>query len=188
MSWLFKSFQSDGLDSLEQDHDDHSPSTTPSGVKDDLFALGQTLGRQFRGVANFLAPPPPSSIAAVDPSSSSSSSEPQSQSQSQSQALVGIRNDLVEIGGSLKSRLTLLSSAKAVSEISKLASNLLQFENNEEEEEEEEEAFRQDEDDDDVPGVTDDVLDFVSEISTRPELWTDFPLPLDNNGRFYVYL
>nr|XP_023927642.1 uncharacterized protein LOC112039033 [Quercus suber]POE91654.1 hypothetical protein CFP56_18606 [Quercus suber] len=182
MSWLFKSFQSDGLDSSEQDHDDHSPSTTPRGVKDDLSALGQTLGRQFRGVADFLAPPPPpSSIAAVDPSSSSS--ELQSQSQSQSQALVGIRNDLVEIGGSLKSRLSLLSSAKAVSEISKLASNLLLFENNEEEEEEEEEeeAFRQDEDDDDVPGVTDDVLDFVSEISTRPELWTDFPLPLDNN-------
>ncbi|KAL4654164.1 hypothetical protein ACB092_01G358300 [Castanea dentata] len=176
MSWLFKSFQSDGPDSSEQDHDDDSPSTTPRGVKDDLSALGQTLGRQFRGVANFLAPPP-SSIAAVDPSSSSESS---SESQSQSQALVGIRNDLVEIGGSLKSRLSLLSSAKAVSEISKLASNLLQFENNEEEEEEE--AFRQDEDDDDdVPGVTDDVLDFVSEISTRPELWTDFPLPLDNN-------
>ena len=186
MSWLFKSFQSDGPDSSEQDHDDHSPSTTPRGVKDDLSALGQTLGRQFRGVANFLAPPPPSSIAAVDPSPSSSSS--QSQSQSQSQALVGIRNDLVEIGGSLKSRLILLSSAKVVSEISKLASNLLQFENNEEEEEEEEEAFRLDEDDDDVPGVTDDVLDFVSEISTRPELWTDFPLPLDNNGSFYVYL
>lgn len=180
MSWLFKSFQSDGPDSSEQDHDDHSPSTTPRGVKDDLSALGQTLGRQFRGVANFLAPPPPpSSIAAVDPSSSSSS-----ESQSQSQALVGIRNDLVEIGGSLKSRLSLLSSAKAVSEISKLATNLLLLENNEEEEEEEEEeeAFRQqDEDDDDVPGVTDDVLDFVSEISTRPELWTDFPLPLDNN-------
>ena len=188
MSWLFKSFQSDGPDSSEQYHDDHSPSTTPRGVKDDLSALGQTLGRQFRGVANFLAPPPPSSIAAVDPSPSSSSSSSQSQSQSQSQALVGIRNDLVEIGGSLKSRLILLSSAKAVSEISKLASNLLQFENNEEEEEEEEEAFRQDEDDDDVPGVTDDVLDFVSEISTRPELWTDFPLPLDNNGSFYVYL
>ncbi|KAK7832617.1 hypothetical protein CFP56_026238 [Quercus suber] len=184
MSWLFKSFQSDGPDSSEQDHDDHSPSTTPRGVKDDLSALGQTLGRQFRGVANFLAPPPPpSSIAAVDPSSSSSELQSQSQSQSQSQALVGIRNDLVEIGGSLKSRLSLLSSAKAVSEISKLASNLLLFENNEEEEEEEEEeeAFRQDEDDDDVPGVTDDVLDFVSEISTRPELWTDFPLPLDNN-------
>ena len=72
-----------------------------------------------------------------------------------------------------------------MSEISKLASNLLQFENNEEEEDE---AFRQDEDDDDVPGFTDDVLDFVSEISTRPELWTNFPLPLDNNGSFSSYL
>ena len=114
MSWLFKSFQSDGSDSSEQDHDDHSPSTTPRGVKDDLSARGQTLGRQFRGVANFLAPPPPpSSIAAVD---LSSSSESQSQSQSQSQALVGIRNDLVEIGGSLKSRLSLLSNTKTEEE------------------------------------------------------------------------
>ena len=122
----------------------------------------QTLGRQFPGIANFLAPPPPpssppSSIAAVDPASSS-----ESQSQSQSQALVGIRNNLVEIAGSLKSKLSLLSSTKAVNEISKLASNLLQFENNEEEEE----AFRKDEDDDDVPRVTDDVLDFISKIST----------------------
>ncbi|KAK7826795.1 hypothetical protein CFP56_031702 [Quercus suber] len=47
MSWLFKSFQSDGPDSSEQDNDDHSPSTTPHGVKDDLSALSQTLGRQF---------------------------------------------------------------------------------------------------------------------------------------------
>ena len=84
MSWLFKSFQSDGPNSLEQDHDDHNPSMTPRGVKDDLSALGQTLSRQFRGIANFFAPPPPSSIIAVDPSSSSS----ESQSQSQSQALI----------------------------------------------------------------------------------------------------
>ena len=78
MSWLFKSFQSDGPDLSEQDHDDHSPSTTPRGVKDDLSALGQTLSCQFCGVTNFLAPPPPpspppSSIAAVDLSSSSKS-------------------------------------------------------------------------------------------------------------------
>ncbi|GMY35803.1 hypothetical protein FCV25MIE_31045 [Fagus crenata] len=158
MSWLFKSFQSDGPDS--SDHDSSS-STTPRGVKDDLSVLSQTLGRQFRGVANFLAPPPLSSTTAVD-------SDPSSQ------ALLGIRNDLVEIGGSFKSGLSILSGAKAVSGISKLASNLLPFQNNEE-------ASREDEDDDDVPGVTDEVLDFAAEISTRPELWTDFPLPLDND-------
>ena len=114
MSWLFKSFQSDGPDLSRQDLDDHSPSMTPCGVKDDLSALGQTLGRQFRSVANFLAPPPPpspppSSITVVDPSS-------ESHSQSQSQALIKIRNDLVEIDGSLKSRLSLLSSTKAEEE------------------------------------------------------------------------
>ena len=109
MSWLFKSFQSDGLDLSRQDLDDHSPSTTPCGVKDDLSALGQTLGRQFRSVANFLAPPPPSSITVVDPSS-------ESHSQSQSQALIKIRNDLVEIDGSLKRRLSLLSNTKAKEE------------------------------------------------------------------------
>ena len=43
MSWLFKSFQSDDPDSSEQDHDDHSSSTTPRGIKDDLSALSQSL-------------------------------------------------------------------------------------------------------------------------------------------------
>jgi hypothetical protein len=168
MSWLFKSFQSDGPDSSDQDS---SPSTTPRGVKDDLSVLSQTLGRQFRGVANFLAPPPLSSTTAFD-------SDPSSQ------ALLGIRNDLVEIGGSFKSGLSILSSTKAVSGISKLASNLLPFQNNEEASREDED----DEDDNDVPGVTDEVLDFAAEISTRPELWTDFPLPLDNGNIYFLFL
>ncbi|KAF5950900.1 hypothetical protein HYC85_012893 [Camellia sinensis] len=79
--------------------DDHSPIV---GVKEDLFVLSQTISCQFRDIATFLIPhsslqPPP------DPSS---------------QTLVGIRNDLVEIGDSFKSSLSLLSSSKAVFEIS----------------------------------------------------------------------
>lgn len=68
-----------------------------------------------------------------------------------------------------------------MSEISRLASNLLQFESDGVRDEE---ASGEDDDDDrideGVPGVTDEVLDFASDISTRHELWTDFPLPLDN--------
>ncbi|KAG2713351.1 hypothetical protein I3760_04G173200 [Carya illinoinensis] len=180
MSWLLKSFQSDGPDSSDSYHSsspDHSPSTTPRGVKDDLSVLGQSLGRRFRGVAEYLAPPPSSPTTAIP--AASDSSDPSSSSQSH--ALIGIRNDLVEIGGSFRSGLSLLSSNKAVSEISRLASNLLQLEENEVKNDEASEENEEDRIDDGVPGVTDEVLDFVSEISTRHELWTDFPLPLDND-------
>ncbi|GMP60201.1 hypothetical protein CsSME_00023173 [Camellia sinensis var. sinensis] len=147
---------------------DHSPTV---GVKEDLSVLGQTIGRQLRGVAAFLAPPPP----------------PQPPPDSSSQTLVGIRNDLVEIGGSFKSSLSLLSSNKAVSEISRLASNLLQFETiqaNEVEGDDEDEDEDEDDEDDgsEVAGVTDEVLHFVQEISSRSEFWTDFPLSLDNGN------
>lgn len=177
MAWLFKSFQSDGTDSSPE----RSPSTTPRGVKDDLSLLGQTLGRQFRGVADFLAPPPPPpTTTAVD------SSDPSSSSQSQPQPLLGIRNDLAEIGGSFRTGLSLLSGNKAVSEISRLASNLLQFESDQVRDED---ATAEEDDDDRIyeglPGVNDEVLDFVSEISTLPELWTDFPLPLDNGNLYF---
>lgn len=183
MSWLFKSFQSDGSDSSESHQfptAEHSPSSSsnPGGVKEDLSVLGQTLTRQFRGVANFLAPPPPATTTTttttVD-SSKSSSSPPQSPT------LLGIRNDLVEIGGSFKTSLSLLSGNKAVSEISRIASNLLQFQD----EDRDEASGNNDDDDEDgidgFPWVTDEVLDFVSEISNRPELWTDFPLPFNND-------
>lgn len=81
----------------------------------------------------------------------------------------------------------MLSSTKAVSGISRFATNLLRFENDgvdEEEEEEEEEG----EDGDEVAGVTDEVLDFVEEISSRPECWTDFPLSLDDGKPNYAYI
>uniref|UniRef100_A0A2P2Q604 BSD domain-containing protein n=1 Tax=Rhizophora mucronata TaxID=61149 RepID=A0A2P2Q604_RHIMU len=34
-----------------------------------------------------------------------------------------------------------------------------------------------------APGITREVIDFVQEISRRPECWTDFPLPLDHDFR-----
>ncbi|XP_028767329.1 uncharacterized protein LOC114725044 isoform X1 [Neltuma alba] len=121
-----------------------------SGVKDDVSVI-------LRGFANFFAPSP--------------SSTPTRSSESESRGLVGIRNDLVEIGGSFKSSISRLSSNKAVSGISKFASQLLQFE-----------SQVVDDDQDGgrgVPGTNDDVVRFVKEISKRPDCWTDFPLPLD---------
>ncbi|KAK7330059.1 hypothetical protein VNO77_24244 [Canavalia gladiata] len=149
MSWLFKSNHPDPESS--HIHRTVSPPSAAErhGVKDDLSLI-------FRGVANFLAPPPSSSSSAGDSSSS--------------QTLTGIRNDLVEIGGSFKSSLSLLSTNKAVTGISKFASHLLQLE-----------PDQRQSNDDAVPGTTDDVVRFVKEISTRPECWTEFPLPLHNN-------
>ncbi|CAJ1944638.1 unnamed protein product [Sphenostylis stenocarpa] len=153
MSWFFKSnnlgAESSDLNYRTVIHS--SPSPLPAadrhGVKDDISYI-------FRGVANFLAPPP---------SSSSSSS-------SSSQALTGIRNDLVEIGGSFKNSLSLISTNKAVTGISKFASQLLQLE-----------PDQQRSNDEAVPGTTEDVVRLVKEISARPQCWTEFPLPLHND-------
>ncbi|KAJ9163059.1 hypothetical protein P3X46_022774 [Hevea brasiliensis] len=178
MSWFFNSLQYDDPDSspfpsspAPQRHAHDSPTIRGGGVKEDFSVIGESFARQLRGVANFLAPPPspPSSSPSLDkppPSSSSSSSS------SQSQALLGIRNDLAEIGGTLRSGLSLLSSNKAVSEISKFTSSFLQFQSGNNDEEDE---------DDYVPGITDEVIGFVQEISLRPECWTDFPLSLEND-------
>ncbi|KAL2500675.1 BSD domain-containing protein [Forsythia ovata] len=38
-----------------------------------------------------------------------------------------------------------------------------------------------DEDEDGVVGITEEVLDFVSKITSRPELWTDFPISLPDD-------
>ncbi|KAL5786372.1 hypothetical protein ACOSQ2_008764 [Xanthoceras sorbifolium] len=162
MSWLFKSFQSNESESPPDD----SPTNRNLVVKDDLSVIGETIGRQLRGVAAFLAPPPNTGQEAQPPPSDAESSA------SSSQALLGIRNDLVEIGGSFKSGLSLLSSNKAVTEISKFASNLLQFQNQEDDD---------DGDFDGVPGITEEVVEFVKEISQRPACWTDFPLSLDDD-------
>ncbi|KAL6974114.1 hypothetical protein U1Q18_028297 [Sarracenia purpurea var. burkii] len=172
-------------DNAAPSSDDHNPSPA-GGVKEDLSVLGHTIGRQLRGVAAFLAPPPPRQPPLDDstspPSSSSSTAtDAAADSESSSQALLGIKNDLVEIGGSFKSSLSLFSSNKAVSEISRFASNLLQFQNEEVEGDEDGEDDESDDEAYKVAGVTEEVLDFVEEISLRPECWTDFPLSLDND-------
>ncbi|KAK7264882.1 hypothetical protein RJT34_32495 [Clitoria ternatea] len=162
MSWLFKANEPDPQSSHLRHTATHSssppspplPAADRHGVKDDISLI-------FRGVANFLAPPP---------SSSSSSSSSSAGDSSSSQALTGIRNDLVEIGGSFKNSLSLLSTNKAVSGISKFASQLLLLESD-----------QRRSNNDAVPGTTDDVVRFVMEISTRPQCWTEFPLPLHNN-------
>lgn len=109
----------------------------------------------------------------------------------QSPALFGIRNDLAEIGGSFKSSLSVLSSNsnRAVTEISKFASNLLSSQDEAQAEEEDKYEDDGDDDDDDradgVPGITDEILHFVTEISMRQECWTDFPLSLDHGNHLY---
>lgn len=77
----------------------------------------------------------------------------------------GLKNDLDEIGDSLK---------KAVTGISKFASNLLQFDKGIDREQV------------DVVGVTDNVVDFVREVSIRREFWVDFPLSLHNKGLCFL--
>ncbi|KAK6945146.1 BSD domain [Dillenia turbinata] len=147
-------------------NDQQESQSLGEGVREDLSVFTETIGKQLRGVASFLSPPPPQpqNDAALDSSSSTSSSSPRDRN-----LVGGIKNDLVEIGGSFKS--LLVSNTKAVSEISKFASNLLQFDS--------------DDDNDSEPldhdfGITDEVVDFVKEISTRPECWTDFPLSFNN--------
>ncbi|KAM1072320.1 hypothetical protein ACFX13_017864 [Malus domestica] len=172
MSWLFSSPR-------QPDDDDPRDVEQPNQPQNDLSFLRQTLGRQIRGVATFLAPPP---SPPSPPSSPSNDDVPSSNSLSQSQALLGIRNDLLEIGGSFKTGLSLLStnSNKAVTEISKFASSLLQLQN-----EALEEGGAADDDGDvgggQVPGITDEVLGFVAEISVLPDCWIDFPMTLDHD-------
>ncbi|XP_010532472.1 PREDICTED: uncharacterized protein LOC104808488, partial [Tarenaya hassleriana] len=144
-------------------------------VKEDLSVLGQTIGRQLRGVAAFLAPPPSQSSSAVAVDVDVEEEEEEycrrrtTSDSSAQQALVGIRNDLAEIGGNFKSGLSRLS-------------NLLQFPSNLDERGSEGAEFESEDDEfDKVPGISEEVVDFAKEISTKPGCWTDFPLSIDND-------
>lgn len=136
-----------------QDHSNQNPSS-PS------VNISAVISRQFRGVAAFLAPPPISADSDEISGGVSAVSPPTS-------PLLGIKNDLVEIGGSFKSKLSLISS---VTEISRFANSLLQF--GDDDEEEDDKVQKQ------GLGLSEEVLSFVQDISERPELWTDFPLSL----------
>ncbi|GAV88192.1 BSD domain-containing protein [Cephalotus follicularis] len=155
MSWLFKINDQDP--SSISSSPEQSPTNRGGGGGGSL--LGETIGRQLRGVASFLAPPSITSTEQYEPSDS---------------MLLGIRNDLAEIGGSFKTGLSLLTSNK----FSIFTSDFLRFQKDDvlEQDNSDHEA-----DSDDVPGISEEVMDLVGEISLRPELWTHFPLSLDIN-------
>ncbi|XP_042047298.1 uncharacterized protein LOC121793367 [Salvia splendens] len=139
--------------------DNPNPPEHPPPQKSATAAARDDLSAVFRGVAAFLAPPPAAAA--------SSSSEPASSSET----IEGIKSDLAEIQGTFRSGLSLISS--------KISSNLLQLQNqlgdrddgSDDAEEEEEDGL----------GISDEILDFVSKISRRRELWTDFPLSLPDD-------
>ncbi|KAL6636976.1 hypothetical protein ACP70R_024548 [Stipagrostis hirtigluma subsp. patula] len=108
-------------------------SAAADGVKEDLTELSKTLTRQFWGVANFLAPPP----GETSPSPSPPSAGDQSGAAETPPEIVGIRNDFAEIGGRFRTGISRISSHKAVSGFSKMASNLFAPEDDENEWEEE---------------------------------------------------
>lgn len=164
MSWLFKSLQSNDPD-LSSSSSEGSPANRGGGVKEDLTVISDSIGRQLRGVASFLAPSPPASPSTSSTATTETDKSRQSSDYADLQSqggLIGIRNDLSEIGGSLRTGL------------SKFTSNFLQFQISDNQE-------GIDDDDDDVAGITDEVIDFVKEISLRPECWTDFPLSLPHD-------
>ncbi|KAJ1263610.1 hypothetical protein BS78_09G199100 [Paspalum vaginatum] len=151
---------------------------TPShrGVKGDISELTETLTRRLWGVASFLAPPPaPPEPEASAPRAGAGAPAERGEEEELgdgddaaavlSPRIAGIRGDLAEIGGRVRSGISMLQSNLAVAEISKIASSLLPFGQGDADEEGEP-----------VPGVTEEVVVFVRHISTRPETWLDFPL------------
>ncbi|KAL6573065.1 hypothetical protein OROHE_002541 [Orobanche hederae] len=157
-------------ESPESQNDEVTSPTTPSrGVKEDLTELSKTLTRQLWGVASFLAPPPQPEHKS-DPGVS----------ESDQSTILGIRSDFAEIGGKFRSGISRLSNNINVSEITKLASNLLQLESDDENEE----AGKRDginSLEKGALGVTEEVVAFARDIAMHPETWLNFPLP-ENGG------
>ncbi|KAG6594961.1 hypothetical protein SDJN03_11514, partial [Cucurbita argyrosperma subsp. sororia] len=160
-----------------------SSSSTPTarGVKEDLSELKNTLTRNFWGVASFLAPTPEHSAShsqVSDPKPNelldkSATDNPSSPKLSEEDLIAGIRNDFAEISGKFRTGISKLSNTKTVSEISKIASNFLQFGSDE---------SLENYDVGSAVGVTEEVLIFVRNIVLHPETWLDFPLPYDDDS------
>ncbi|KAI3989240.1 hypothetical protein MKX01_031526 [Papaver californicum] len=189
MAWLARSLANslklDDDDDNNQDNNNNNQIESPAetttggqggGVKEDLSEITRTFTRQLWGVASFLAPPSSSSSPTPRDTWISDSSNPESPDSetSDSGKIAGIRSDFAEIGGRFKTGISKLSNHKAVSEISKIASNFLPFGSS---------------DDDSVGGgggaavgVTDDVLAFARNIAMHPETWLDFPLDDDEDS------
>ncbi|XBJ11583.1 hypothetical protein VPH35_016263 [Triticum aestivum] len=147
-----------------EDEEPEEPITPSRGVKDDISELTETLTRRLWGVASFLAPPPPPPESQSPGAAPAEANEEGGDVDVDGDGVAGIRSDLAEIGGRVRSGISMLQSNLAVAEISKIASSLLPFG---EEEPDEGEP---------VAGGTEEVLVFVKHISTRPETWLDFPL------------
>ncbi|ONK74578.1 uncharacterized protein A4U43_C03F7930 [Asparagus officinalis] len=166
------------IDQQNQQEEDDEDATR--GVKEDITELTKTLTRQFWGVASFLAPPP--NLRDVPPPDPGQPSDPMASHEADAEnspKLAGIKSDFAEIGGRFKSGISMLSSTKAVSEISKIASTFLPFGLEEDEEGESEETEEKYEGG--AVGVTDEVLAFARNISMHPETWLDFPLIPDED-------
>ncbi|KAK4346683.1 hypothetical protein RND71_033022 [Anisodus tanguticus] len=155
------------------DDDDSSPVSPSRGVKEDFSELTEALTRQFWGVASFLAPPPQSEPL-KDPNSGPARYSVDEESDPA--GISGLRSDITEIGGRFKSGISKFSKNIPVSEITKMASNLLQLGD---EEEEKLDSGRG------AVGVTEEVVAFVRDIAMHPETWLDFPLlDEDDDGDF----
>nr|GMC61432.1 serine-rich adhesin for platelets-like [Ipomoea batatas] len=121
-----------------------------------------SISTLFRSVAAFLAPPPtnsPSAAAASDENGGGGGTVEVS-----SRAIAGMKHDLAEIGDRFKSSVSLLSSRF--------------FKAKEDDPVEEEEM--------EMIGITEEVVDYVSTLSERPQLWTDFPISLPNDFEMSV--
>lgn len=159
----------------EQSDDPSSPTSPSRGVREDLSELTKTLSRQFWGVASFLAPPPSQqqqSESGKPLNEFGSEPEPESdpdQGGSDAVGPAGIRNDFAELGGRFRSGISKLSNNMAVSEITKIASNILQLGSDEEDDDE---SWTKG-----AVGVTEEVVAFARDIAMHPETWLDFPLP-----------
>ncbi|KAL5220351.1 hypothetical protein ABZP36_025064 [Zizania latifolia] len=144
------------------DREDEQPDTpSRGGVKGDLSELTESLTSRLWGVASFLAPPP----APAEATEKAAGAEREVEEGAQSPRIAGIRNDLAEIEGRVRSGISMLSNANAVAEISRIASSFLPFGSGE-----------QEEDEDEAVGVTEELVEFVRHISTHPGTWLDFPL------------
>lgn len=143
------------------------PGTPSRGVKDDISELTETLTRRLWGVASFLAPSPTPPEASTPRAGAGGDEEEEEEVGDAEEAagvlsprIAGIRSDLAEIGGRVRSGFSMLQSNLAVAEISKIASSLLPWPMT----------------GSPLPGVTEEAVVFVRHISTRPERWLDFPV------------
>ncbi|RLM93257.1 uncharacterized protein C2845_PM08G13580 [Panicum miliaceum] len=115
---------------------EQQPGTPSRVVKDDISELTETLTRRLWGVASFLAPPPDSSTTRAGAASPGEGEEDEEvgdggadgeEAEALSPRIAGIRSDLAEIGGRVRSGFSMLQNNLAVAEISKIASSILPF-------------------------------------------------------------